>query len=296
MAKQAKQLSGKVAVVTGATGAVGSSLARKLVQRGVKVAMADLSQEKLDEVAASIGTPDVLPMALDVSDRVAYTRYLDEVERRLGPVDFLCNVAAIMPISAFDEERDEMSQRILDVNLGAIIFSTKDAARRMKQRGSGHIVNVASGASWLAGGGVATYCASKFGLLGYSEAVKMELRGSGVEISVVVPAVIKSDMSKGLKDVRGVRAVDPSEVADGIIRVLERPKFAEFVPPAIGVMSLGFSAVPYKLRHMLTRLSRTDLLLLQADQSKRVEYESRVASQLESPSGETDPAGEKAHV
>jgi short-subunit dehydrogenase len=281
MGKQPKSLNGKVAVVTGASGGVGSALARKLAQRGVKVAMADLHQDKLEAVAASITSGTVLPMALDVSEREAYSRYLDEVELRLGPIDFLCNVAAIMPISPFDEERNDMTQRILDVNLGAIIYSTKDACRRMKARGSGHVVNVASGASWLAGGGVATYCASKFGLLGYTESVKMELRGTGVEVSVVVPAVIKSEMSKGLKDVRGVRAVDPAEVADGIIRVLERPKFAEFVPKSIGVMSLGFSAVPYRIRHLLTRVSRTDLLLLQADQSARTDYEQRLAAEVE---------------
>lgn len=288
MAKQPKSLTGKVAVVTGASGGVGSALARQLAARGVKVAMADLHQDKLDEVAAGIRSGDVLPLALDVSDREAYARYLDEVEERLGPIDFLCNVAAIMPIAPFDEETDDMTDRILAVNLAGVIHSTKDAARRMKSRGSGHIVNVASGAGWLAGGGVATYCASKFGLLGYSESVAMELRGTGVHISVVAPAVIKTEMSSGLKDVRGVRAVEPDEVAAGIIRVLERPKFAEFVPKSIGVMCLTFSAVPYRIRHMLTRISRTDLLLLQADQSERIAYEQRVAAEIRE--------AEKAHV
>jgi short-subunit dehydrogenase len=194
-------------------------------------------------------------------------------------------VAAIMPISAFDEERDAMSVRIVAVNLEAVIHSTKEAARRMKPRGSGHIVNVASGAGWLAGGGVATYVATKFGVVGYSESVSMELRGSGVDISVVAPAVIKTEMSKGLKDVRGVRAVEPWEVADGIIDVLQYPRFAAFVPRSIGVMAMGFSAVPYKLRHFLTRISRTDLLLLNADQSARVDYERRVAAGLDAGDG-----------
>jgi short-subunit dehydrogenase len=243
----------------------------------------------LDAVAGKIGSDNVIAMALDVSDNEAYTRYLDEVELRLGPVDILCNVAAIMPISRFEEEKDEMTARILAVNLAAVIHSTKDASRRMKNRGSGHIVNVASGASWLAGGGVATYCASKFGLLGYSESVAMELRGTGVSISVIAPAVIKSEMSKGLKDVRGVRAVEPSEVAAGIIDVLKFPRFAVFVPKSIGVMSMSFSAVPYRIRHLLTRISRTDLLLLNADKNARADYEQRVAADVEQ-------ATEKLHV
>jgi NAD(P)-dependent dehydrogenase (short-subunit alcohol dehydrogenase family) len=91
-------------------------------------------------------------------NHVAASEFMDDVEDQIGPIDILANVAGIMPIGPFDDEHDTTTERILDVNLGAVIFSTKDAARRMKARGSGHIVNVASGASWIAGGG-GTYCA-----------------------------------------------------------------------------------------------------------------------------------------
>ena len=276
MSARGRSLAGKTAIVTGATGGVGSALAEALVREGVKVAMTDLDQEALDRAAERIGG-GVLPLALDVSDLDAYSRYVDEVEERLGPVDILCNVAAIMPISRFHEERDEMTARIVGVNLEAVIHSTKECGGRMIQRGSGHIVNVASGAGWLAGGGGATYVASKFGVVGYSESVSLELRGTGVDITVVAPAVIKSQMSAGLKDVRGVRAVEPSEVATAIVGVLKRPRFAVFVPKAIGVMEMGFSAIPYPVRHFLSRLAKTDTILLEADPSARIEYESRVA-------------------
>jgi short-subunit dehydrogenase len=267
---------GKTAIVTGANGGVGSALTKQLVRAGVKVGMADLDQEKLDAVAAEAGG-ETLPMAVDLSDLDAYVAFMDEIEARLGPLDFLCNVAAIMPISPFDAEDSAVTSKIIDVNLRAVIHSTQEAARRMKPRGDGHIVNVVSGAGWLAGGGVATYCASKFGVLGYTESVRMEARTSGVEVSVVAPAIIKTQMSQGLKDVRGVRAVEPEEVADAIVKLLTNPgKFAVFVPPSIGAMCLTFSGLPYGLRHFLTRLSRTDLLLLQADMSERREYESRV--------------------
>jgi short-subunit dehydrogenase len=269
---------GKTAIVTGATGGVGSALAKKLAEdERMNVAMADLDQERLDQVAAGING-ETLPKALDVSDRNAYTAYIDEVEEKYGPLDYLCNVAAIMPINDFDAEDDALTHKIIAVNLEAVVHSTKEAARRMKSRGSGHIINVASGAGWLAGGGVATYVGTKFGVVGYSESVDLELKGSGVHISVVAPAVIKSEMSAGLKDVRGVRAVEPWEVADAIIGVMRKPKFATFVPRAIGAMSLGFSAVPYRLRHFLMSLSKTDKLLLDADRSARKQYEERVAA------------------
>jgi short-subunit dehydrogenase len=276
MAKRTRVLAGKTAIVTGASGGVGSALSKHLARLGVKVGMADLDQEKLDAVASEAGG-ETLAMAVDLSDLDAYTSFIDEVENQLGPIDFLCNVAAIMPISAFDTENPAVTAKILEVNLHAVVHSTQEAARRMKPRGDGHIVNVVSGAGWLAGGGVATYCASKFGVLGYTESVRMETRGTGVEVSVVAPAIIKTEMSTGLKDVRGVRAVEPSEVADAIVNLLQNPgKFAVFVPGSIGAMCLTFSAFPYRIRHFLTRISRTDLLLLQADMSKRSEYESRV--------------------
>jgi short-subunit dehydrogenase len=276
MPKRTRTTSGKTAIVTGASGGVGSALAKQLIREGAKVAMLDLEQDKLDAVAAEAGG-ETLPLAVDVSDREAYTNVFDQVEERLGGLDFLCNVAAIMPISPFDAEREAVTSKIIDVNLHAVIHSTQEAARRMKRRGDGHIINVASGAGWLAGGGVATYCATKFGVVGYSESVAMELRGTGVDISVVAPAIVKTQMSTGLKDVRGVRAVEPEEVAEAIVKTLKNPgKFAVFVPAGIGVMSLMVSGMPYKIRHMITRLTRTDLLLLKADMSKRAEYESRV--------------------
>jgi short-subunit dehydrogenase len=276
VAKQPLALGGKTALVTGATGGVGKALAHALTRDGVIVAMADLDQAKLDAAVIEVGGGAV-GAALDVSDLAAYSRYIDEVERQLGPLDILCNVAAIMPIGPFDAQPDSTTARIVDINLTAVIHSTKDVARRMKARGAGHIVNVASGAGWLAGGGGATYCATKFGVVGYSESVALELRGTGVEISVIAPSVIKSEMSVGLKHVRGVRAVDTAEVADAIVHTLKYPRFATFVPKAMGVMSMGFAAIPYRARHFLARLVKTDKLLLEADQTARAEYEARIA-------------------
>src|ERR1700730_11161053 len=163
MSKQTRTLSGKTAIVTGAAGGVGKATAEALERQGVKVALADLDQAAVDLAAAETGS-GAIGMALDVTDLGAYSRYIDEVERRLGPLDILCNVAGVMPVGPFESEPDNITERIIEVNLSAVIHSTKDAARRFKQRGSGHIVNVASGAGWIAGGGGATYCASKFGV------------------------------------------------------------------------------------------------------------------------------------
>ena len=127
----------------------------------------------------------------------------------------------------------------------------------------------------MAGGGGATYCASKFGVVGYSESVHLELRDTGVHVSVVAPGVINTQLSAGLKELRGMRSVEPAEVADTIVDVLERPRFAAFVPKSVGVAAFTFSAVPYGIRHFLSRTARVDQLLLQADLDERSAYENR---------------------
>jgi NAD(P)-dependent dehydrogenase (short-subunit alcohol dehydrogenase family) len=274
MARSRRSLTGKTAIVTGGTRGVGRSLVQALAEKGVRVALCARDPLEVEQVVRELGGA-AIGRAVDVADREAYADFIDKVERELGAIDYLVNVAGIMPIGPFDEEPDLTTSRILDVNLTAAVFSTKEVARRMKARGTGHIVNVASGASWIAGGGGATYCASKFGLLGYCESVAYELQRTGVEISIVAPGVIKTEMTTGVKDIPGVRSVTPDEVAQTVIDVLERPRFAAFVPKRIGVMALILSATPFGLRHRLARATKTDTLMLNVDTDARAGYESR---------------------
>jgi NAD(P)-dependent dehydrogenase (short-subunit alcohol dehydrogenase family) len=274
MRRRSRTLEGKTAVVTGGTRGVGKALVQELAGRGVRVALCARDPIEVAEVAGELGG-GAIGRPVDVSNRISFCEFIDEAESKLGPIDILVNVAGIMPIGPFDDETDSTTQRILDINLAAAVFSTKHVGRGMKARGSGHIVNVASGASWIAGGGGATYCASKFGLLGYCQCVALELNGTGVEISIVAPGVIDTEMAAGVKDIRGLRTVTPQEVAATIIGVLERPRFAAFVPRSIGPMALTFSAIPFGLRHWLARLSRTDTLMLEADTEARAGYEAR---------------------
>lgn len=294
MAKPPRSLSGKVAVVTGAAGGVGRATAHALVREGARIAILDLDADQVAAVVADLG-PGATGSSVDLSDISAYERFLDDVERDLGPIDILANVAGIMPVGPFEAETDSTTARQIAVNLAAVIHSTKHVGRRMKHRGTGHIVNVASGAGFIAGGGGATYCATKFGVVGFSEAVSLELRGTGVEVSVVAPAVIKTEMSTGLKELRGIRAVTPEEVAGAIVDGLKNPRFAIFVPKGLGPMALAFSAIPHRPRHALARLMKSDKLLLDVDVDARRLYESRVLpGEAAGRPGELPSGGEAA--
>jgi NAD(P)-dependent dehydrogenase (short-subunit alcohol dehydrogenase family) len=282
MSRAPRSLAGKTAIVTGGTRGVGRSLVDALAQRGVTVALCARDPNEVARVAGDVGR-GATGHAVDVSDRAAYGEFIADVERALGSIDILVNVAGIMPIGPFDDEHDDTTQRIIDVNLMAAIHSTKDVARRMKRRGSGHIINVASGASWIPGGGGATYCASKAGLLGYCQSVALELHGTGVEISLIAPGFVDTDMISGVKDPPGLRRVSAEQVSATIIDVLERPRFAAFVPKRIGPMALMLSATPFRMRQGLARATRTDTLMLHADPELRARYDARA-----SPADPTD--------
>src|SRR5215217_6017726 len=158
MAKQLRSLTGKVAVVTGGGRGIGRALSGALAREDVRVAIADLDGTAAEQAATEVGG-GAIGLALDVTDRPAFTRALDDVEARLGPVDIIVNNAGIMPIGPFEEETDATAIRQLELNLHAVIHGSKEAVRRMKPRRSGSIVNVASIAGKFGSPGGATYSA-----------------------------------------------------------------------------------------------------------------------------------------
>jgi NAD(P)-dependent dehydrogenase (short-subunit alcohol dehydrogenase family) len=251
MAKQLRSLTGKVAVVTGGGRGIGKALSHSLAREGVRVAIADLDGAIADQAAAEIGG-GAIGLALDVTDRPAFTAALDEIESRLGPIDILVNNAGIMPIGPFEEETDATALRQLELNLHAVIHGSKEAMRRMKPRRSGHIVNIASIAGKFGSPGGATYAACKHGVVGLSESLRGELYGSGVEISVVMPAFVNTELAAGTKEIK------------------------VYVPKAVKRLVTTTSVVPRGFSEWLGRKMGGGVLL-QADRSARAAYEERAA-------------------
>ena len=113
-----------------------------------------------------------------------------------------------------DEEDDAATRRMLEINLHAVIHGTREAVKRMKPRGTGHIVNVASMAGKSGFPGAATYCATKHAVVGLSEAVHLELRGTGVSVSCVMPAVVRTELASGLGEALAQMAVGEPTYTD----------------------------------------------------------------------------------
>ena len=172
MAKQPRSLHGKVAVVTGGGRGIGKAIALALTSEGARVAIGDVDVPAAEAAAAELGG-ETLGLPLDVTDGPGFAAFLDEVEQRLGPVDILVNNAGIMTVGAHDEEDDAAAVRMIEINLHGVILGTKEAMRRFKPRGTGHIVNVASSAGKTGFPHLATYCATKHAVVGLSEAVRV---------------------------------------------------------------------------------------------------------------------------
>jgi NAD(P)-dependent dehydrogenase (short-subunit alcohol dehydrogenase family) len=277
MAKQPRSLYGRVAVVTGGGRGIGKALSLALASEGCRVAIGDVDSASAEAAAAEIGGATI-GLPLDVTDRPGFTAFLDEVERRLGPVDVLVNNAGIMPVGPLDEEDDATAIRVLEIDLHAVIHGTKEAVRRMKPRGTGHIVNVASSAGKSGFPNLATYCAAKHGVVGLSEAMRLELRGTGVDVSVVMPGIVKTELSTGLVDTPAFKTSTPEEVAEAVVDALKFNRFDVFVPKSIGPSWALFNLVPRRGRDAIGRALKIDRALRDADRGARAAYEARAAA------------------
>jgi NAD(P)-dependent dehydrogenase (short-subunit alcohol dehydrogenase family) len=277
MAKQPRSLHGKVAVVTGGGRGIGKAVGLALASEGSRVAIGDVDAAAAEAAAAELGNGAV-GLALDVTDRPGYTAFLDEVERRLGPIDVLVNNAGIMSVGPLDDEGDATTFRMIEINLHGVIHGTKEAMRRMKPRGAGHIVNIASSAGKTGYPHIATYSATKHGVVGLSEGARSELRGTGVEISVVMPAFVRTELSAGMGEVTGFRTSSVEDVAGAVVEALKFPRFDVFVPKSVGPTWTISMLLPRRVRDALGRALKIDKALTQADHGARAAYEARAAA------------------
>ncbi|MGI8760455.1 MAG: SDR family oxidoreductase [Jatrophihabitantaceae bacterium] len=274
---QARSLDGTVVVVTGGARGIGAATARALAAAGARVAIGDLDVTLGRQTAEELGG-SAIALPLDVTDNAGFTAFLDAVERQLGPLDVLVNNAGIMALASLDEESDETTARQLAINLGAVVHGTREAMKRMKPRHSGHIVNIASLAGKLGVPGGATYCATKHGVVGLCEAVRLELRGSGVEVSCVMPTIVRTELAAGISQTRLSSQVGSEEVAAAIVAVLRKPRLEVYVPRYLGGVQRVVRVLPRRVGEWIARAGGTDQVLAAAVHAPaRAEYERRAA-------------------
>jgi len=192
-------LTGKVALVTGASGGIGSAIARFLHAAGASVALSGTRKDALEALAGELGER-VLVAPANLSDPGAPATLIKAVEEGLGPVDILVNNAGLTRDMLSMRLSDEDWATVLDVNLGAAFRLTRAALRGMMQRRWGRVVNITSIVGVTGNAGQANYAASKAGMIGMSKSIAQEVAARGVTVNCVAPGFIETAMTDVLKE------------------------------------------------------------------------------------------------
>jgi len=261
-------------IVTGGARGIGRATVERLARAGASVAVGDLDPDLLDEVTAEFGSR-VVAAHLDVTDPTSWRSFLDSVAD-LGPWDVLVNNAGIMPLGSVLKEEDALTRAIFEVNVHGPINGIKAVAPAMVERGRGHIVNVASAVGRVPVPDAATYSASKFAVVGFSEALRMELAPSGVDVSLILPAVVQTELADGVPQAFGMKPVTASDVAEAIESVIRDPRPEVWVPNWTQTLTKITQAMPRRFQDFVDRVTNASQLLAGVDPAARAAYEERV--------------------
>jgi NAD(P)-dependent dehydrogenase (short-subunit alcohol dehydrogenase family) len=248
------ELAGKTVAVTGGARGIGLAIARACSDAGMSVAIGDLSADASAAAARSLPGP-ACGLVVDVRDRASFVTFLDGAEAQLGPLHAVVNNAGVLRTGPFADASPADVSLQVEVNLGGVLTGTQLALERFLPRGGGHVVNLASTAAMVAAPQGATYSATKHAVLGFTRALRGELRGSGVLTTVVVPGVVRTGMTGGFRRAWGVRTVEPELVGSAVVAALRRGTPEIYVPREVALQGRLFTVLPARIADQLSRLT-----------------------------------------
>ena len=261
-----EQLRARNALVTGAAGGIGGYICRTLAAEGVNLALSDLPeappQELLDELSGR--TIEVESVPANIADRDELRDLPSRAEEAIGPIDILVNCAGLEFAGPFSERSEAEIVALIDVNLTATLLLTHAVLPGMLERGRGHIVNLASMAGKVPAPRLATYSATKHGVVGFTGALRQDLEDTLVSASAICPGfVAKVGMYGRLSGVPDppppMRPIDPQRVADAVVTAIrhDRPEVIVNGRGTKPVILLA-SAAPRLMARITSRFGRSD--------------------------------------
>jgi len=192
-------LTGRKALVTGATGGLGQAIARALHAQGATVALSGTRPQALEALAVELGER-ASPVAADLSDKDSVEGLVPAAEAAIGPLDILVNNAGITRDNLFMRMKDEEWEQVIAVNLTAAFRLSRAAVKGMMRRRSGRIVNIGSVVGSTGNPGQGNYAAAKAGLVGMTKALAAEVASRGITVNCIAPCFISSPMTDALNE------------------------------------------------------------------------------------------------
>jgi NADP-dependent 3-hydroxy acid dehydrogenase YdfG len=227
------ELDGRVALVTGASSGIGEATALSLADEGAAVALVARRHDRLTEVAGRIESEGgrALPIEADVSDHGQVEALVEQTAGQLGGLHILINNAGVMLLGPVEGADVEQWRRMIDVNLLGLLYCTREALPAMRESGGGHIVNVSSVAGRQATLGAAVYNMTKWGVTGFSEALRQEALHSSIRVTCVEPGFVDTELQGHNEHPMVVEATQ--KMRDEIGKVLEADDIARAILYAV---------------------------------------------------------------
>ncbi len=220
-----KNFQGQVALVTGASRGIGRAIAYELARNGVhRIILVARNAHKLNQVAAEIRHMGVeaIPLSIDLTEQAVVSETMAKAWRDYGDIDLLVNCAGVAHQAPFLRSHFSNMQQEIATNLTGMYLVTSLIARRMVSRKQGTIVNVSSLMGEIAAPTMATYSATKFAIVGFTRALRMELAPHNVKVMTLLPSLTDTDMVKDLQKFRGVVPMSAQQVACACVQGLQQ--------------------------------------------------------------------------
>jgi short-subunit dehydrogenase len=228
-----KDLKGKTAVVTGAAMGMGKSLALSLLKEGCHVALIDVNEAALEKTLGELKVHGSCKGYIcDISDRKAVYELAGRIDNDLGAVSLLINNAGIVGAGSITDMPDETIEKIININLTAQFWTTRAFLPSIIKQPEGHIVNFASAGGILAIPWISAYCASKFGVVGFTDALRQEMKKQkfNIGVTMVCPNTVNTGMFQGSKMVAGTAMLTPEAVTARVLRAINKSKPMVAIP------------------------------------------------------------------